>query len=142
MLTKVLKESKMTKRIIDADALLECVQSLAHGMYCEDMIRDYTVVVVDELINKINELATSAPAPQESVDADGWLDIKTAPYCKMLIVYDSENKLSAVATYRPAYSNDPNKNWRDAWDYSKGINFIPTHYRLPLPTIPTGGNHD
>lgn len=56
----------MTKRMIDADALMKCVQSLSHGMYCEDMMRDYTVVVADDLIKKINELSTPDTEPQTS----------------------------------------------------------------------------
>jgi hypothetical protein len=124
----------MTNKIIDVNLLLEKMYSIAIP---KEIGAINKIVSVNELRQIINELTTTQ---QESIfDVDGWLDIKTAPQCKMLIVYDCENKVSAVATYRPSYSNDPNKNWRDAWDYSKWIKFIPTHYRFPLPKLPTRG---
>lgn len=62
----------MTKRIIDADALLAWVNINTHDGGWNGQA---SVVFEDELIEKINELATPAPEPQtlESIyDAQGW----------------------------------------------------------------------
>lgn len=142
----------MTQKI-DADVLREKLIPITHWYVNEYLNKAVKAVEIDDIINIINELVTSAE-PQESsikpnnindlnhlddinvgkIDADGWLDIKTAPPCTMLIVYDHENKLSAVATYRPSYSSNHDKNWRDAWNYSKGIGFVPTKWRPLLKT--------
>lgn len=63
----------MTKRMIDADALLKKIDVLSYTA----MMRDDLVVDVQDLIEKINELSTPAPVAQEG---DGWCyDMFKAP---------------------------------------------------------------
>lgn len=67
----------MTKKIINADALLEWVNINTHDGGWNGQA---TIVFQDDLIKKINELATPAPEPQESIyDAEGWGDMYDVP---------------------------------------------------------------
>lgn len=58
----------MNKRMIDADALLRWVKA-TKGLFDDETLDDF----YSSTLNKINELATPALEPQESIfDADGW----------------------------------------------------------------------
>ena len=64
----------MTKRVIDADALLEWIKEKCYS-------RTVPYIAEIALKNKVEELATPTPEPQESIfDADGWCyDLDKAP---------------------------------------------------------------
>jgi hypothetical protein len=59
---------------IDADALLEWInKNTQEGEWCGANGWQADIVFLSELIEKINDLATPTPKPQESIfDADGW----------------------------------------------------------------------
>lgn len=58
----------MSKRMIDADALENWLKTQINKLPYYSTNNPYQAI-----INKINELATPAPEPQESIfDADGW----------------------------------------------------------------------
>lgn len=81
----------MTKRMIDADALLEKIHNTMQDIFSDSLValphkgilRD---VSVEEILycmqDYIEQIATPAPEPQESIfDADGWCwDMEKAPY--------------------------------------------------------------
>ena len=70
----------MSKRMIDADVLVEWLHK--NFEYCEDIHGIQKLVVSYRfLLDKIQELATPAPEPQESIfDAEGWCwDMDLAP---------------------------------------------------------------
>lgn len=57
----------MSKRVIDVDALLEWVNKNTHeGEWCGANGWQADIVFLHELIEKINNLANTEPAPQES----------------------------------------------------------------------------
>jgi hypothetical protein len=83
----------MTKIMIDAEGLKLW---LLENSYVGDTVIDQTayvekIVFYNDLIKKINELATPAPEPQESIfDADGWCwDSSKAPEARVILLYKS-----------------------------------------------------
>lgn len=78
----------MSKKMIDADVLLNWVKKKMESGELITETEHYStenVIFVDDFIEKINELATHAPEPQESIfDADGW--------CLDLSLIDNDNE--------------------------------------------------
>jgi hypothetical protein len=141
----------MINRILDADAfekLLEWLEneiamdSNVYKINLENMIvkqafLESTIYNKKLFLQKINELATPAPEPQESIfDADGWCwDMDLTPDSENVIFYitNLDLKIKRASTgmkigkefYFPMVSE---KDKPIAW--------------RPLPTLPTGGNND
>jgi len=120
----------MTKRIIDADALLKWVKR--HEIEDENETGHYVVISFD-LEEKINELATPAPEPQESIfDADGW--------CKKLKLMPRRPE-----SYKCLMWLKHKKTGGEIFKVVKTFIFPDWFYKYDLIAwrpLPTGGNND
>ena len=94
------------------------------------------IVFLDDLIKKINELAT--PAPQESVDADGWCwDMKSMPIEEeVLLLVSCEGDRYRTVGKRYSMQHDIEHNLSLSWG---NCDFYELAWR-PLPKLPTGGS--
>lgn len=140
----------MTKRMIDADALLELINDNS------ELITTGYSNADDVLTQKINELATPAPEPQESIyDAEGWCwDMDKAPVTA--IGYRIEFfDILVLKKYHVGTQNECKQYERiaDVWlDYElklrdkdqQKLNIADVCILAwrPLPPLPTGGNHE
>jgi len=129
----------MTKRILDADALLLRIKN---SSFLKDKSNMDTMQAcreigfksaLDYVIDSINELATPAE-PQESIfDADGWCwDMDLAPDSENVIFYITNFNLK---TKRAATGKRINKHFYFSMESGKDE---PVAWQ-PLPKLPTGG---
>ncbi len=144
------------KRMIDADALLEWVKSETYNIYCEEMMRDYFMVYSEDLVKKINELATPAPEPQQSIyDAEGWCwDIDKAPitivgakikFFDILVTKKYHTGAKSEFKQNERITNvwlDDYLKLRDSTQEKLSIADIAVLAWRPLPTLPIGGASD
>lgn len=135
----------MTNGILEVDALLEWVNKNKYPFTDEGTPLDIHYIYSDDLIKKINELATPVSEPQESIfDADGWC------WDMSLIYNDKEYHFLIERTVASVKAN--RKTYYQTIGYFDFIqsNLKDTYLCLgdtlkawrPLPTLPTGGNHD
>lgn len=69
----ILKGADMINKMIPADLLLQWFSNQTYISFIDDIAVRFVDIKYGDIINKINELATPAPEPQESIfDADGW----------------------------------------------------------------------
>lgn len=121
----------MSKRTIDADALLAWVSSKHDSAVCS-CERNFIFITKE----KINELATLAPKPQEIIyDAKGWcFDMSTVPIDENILLLCESCLISEVVIAR--------KPFKDAECQYSTENFCGccTIMELawrPLPPLPT-----
>jgi hypothetical protein len=158
----------MTNKIIDADALEKLTEfCIKQKEISQNIIDSYDigvdfvarhthrgcVVIANAFIEKINELATPAPEPQESVDAEGWcwdLDLAPKDGTDILVFVESSvygTSWQAVASYTfIKYSNGENSEYKEFMsplgDGQQPVDSCTSKIKAwqPLPKLPTGGN--
>jgi len=118
----------MIKRMIDADALLEALGNKKPRVIINPPVAIGYGQAMCDIEELINELATPAPTPQESIfDAGGWcFDLSKAP------IYPSTPLLvKTIDGYTTTYNfYGLNKKDHVCWRF------------IFPPTLPTGGNND